>query len=265
MSFSLTYLDRHNIKDKDEGLTEPSGLALAHGHDGFWTVSDDTKKVFKLDLKGRVESNESFEIPVKGLEGITLDATGEFLLTVKEESNEIIRLEIARRAIADRRRLADMAGYDAIAPFFAGDEENKGLEGITCNAHTSTVFVMKEGRPGVLVEVSRNLRTIKNHRVLNEDNGFRDTNLSGDKIDFSGISYDVTRRAFWIVSDKARRVYLYDWEANRVIHSSPLGYGKDGDYAEVEKAEGVAVDPQANRLYVVSDKEARLYVLDVRG
>ncbi len=267
MSFSLTYLDRHKIKNEDEGLNEPSGLVLSHGHDGFWTVSDDTEKIFKLDLEGRVVRGDSFKIPVKGLEGITLDPTGEFLLTVKEESNEIIRIEIAKREIAAQRRLARMADYDAIAPFFAGDGENKnkGLEGMTWNTHTGTVFVMKEGRPGLLVEVSPDLQTIKDHKLLNEDNGFRDTNLSGDESDFSGICYDATRSAFWIVSDKAKRVYLYDWPANQVIQSAPLGYGKDGDYEEVEKAEGVAVDPQANRLYVVSDKEARLYVFDVRG
>jgi len=117
----------------------------------------------------------------------------------------------------------------------------------------------------LLVEVSADLRKIIDHRVLNADNGFRDTNLSADEIDFSGLCYDTVRRAFWIVSDKAKRVFLYDWAANRVVQSAPLGFGKDGDYKEVEKAEGIAVDPEANRLYLVSDEEARLYVFDVRG
>ncbi len=210
-------------------------------------------------------SDESFEIPVKGLEGITLDPTGEFLITVKEETNEVIRIEIAEQEITGQQPLANMAGYDAIAPFFAGGEDNKGLEGVTWNTDDGTIFVLKEGGPGLLIEVSADLQTIKGHKVLNESNGFRDTNLSGNEIDFSGICYDATRRAFWIVSDKAKRVYLYDWTANQVVHSAPLGYGKDGDYEEVEKAEGVAVDPGANRLYVVSDEEARLYVFDVRG
>ncbi len=49
MSFNLTYLDRHDIRDEDEGLNEPSGLVQSDQDDGFWTVSDDTKKVFKLD------------------------------------------------------------------------------------------------------------------------------------------------------------------------------------------------------------------------
>ncbi len=265
MAFSLTYLDRCNIKDDDAGLTEPSGVALSPGGYGFWTVSDDTKKIFKLKSDGRVDEDGSFETSVNGMEGVTLDQTGEFLLAVQEDRNEVIKIEIAGRDVADRRSLADMAGYDTVASFFAGDGENKGLEGITWNSHSDTIFVVKEGLPGLLVEVAPDLRTISSHGLLNDENGFRDTNLSSDEIDFSGICYDAVRRAFWIVSDKAKRVFLYDWTADQVIHSAPLGYGKDGNYEEVEKAEGVAIDPAANRLYVVSDEEARLYVFDVRG
>ena len=157
MNFNLTYLDRKNITDEDEGLEEPSGLAIEPGDDGFWTVSDDTKKIFKLDSEGDVDKDESFEIPVKGLEGITLDSTGEFLLTVKEESNEIIKIEIAAREVVAARPLSGMEGFDTIAPFFDGEGENKGLEGITWNADTGTLFVLKEGKPGLLIEVSPDL------------------------------------------------------------------------------------------------------------
>ena len=48
------------------------------------------------------------------------------------------------------------------------------------------------------------------------------------------------------------------------MQSCKLGYGHDGEYQEIEKAEGVAIDPEANRLNVVSDEEARLYVFDIR-
>ena len=265
MSFSLTYLDCYDIKDENEGLREPSGLLLSPGQDGFWTVCDEEKKVFKLDWEGRVESGQSFEIPVEGLEGITLDPTGEFLLAAKEETNAIVRIEIATREAEKPRPLAEMTGFGAIAAYFQGDDDNKGLEGITWNTHSNTVFVVKERDPGLLIEVSADLTTIVSDRVLNQDSGFVDTNLGSEKIDFSGLCYDATRKAFWIVSDDAKRVYLYDWTANRVVQSAPLGYGEDGNYREVEQAEGIAVDPRANRLYAVSDKEAQLYVFDVRG
>jgi uncharacterized protein YjiK len=45
---------------------------------------------------------------------------------------------------------------------------------------------------------------------------------------------------------------------------SSVGHEKDGEFPEIEKAEGVAVDLQTNRLYVVSDADARLYVSDMR-
>ncbi|NES80461.1 MAG: hypothetical protein F6K10_02855 [Moorea sp. SIO2B7] len=263
-SFSLTYLDRFKIENKKEGLSEPSGLALSHRKNGLWTISDDTKKIFKLSLDGDLKKDKSFKIPDKGLEGIVLDPTGEFLLTIKEDDNTIIKVQVNTQKVTDRQRLAKMAGYDAIRPYFASSGANKGLEGITWNENTQTIFVMKEGNPGLLVEVSSDLQRIQSHQLLNDENGFRDTEVGAEELDFSDICYDQSRDRFWIVSDKAKRLFLYDWKENKVIQSAKLGYGKQGAYREIKKAEGVAIDPEANRLYVVSDEEARLYVFDIR-
>jgi hypothetical protein len=57
------------------------------------------------------------QISYKGLEGIVLDPTGEFFLTVKEENNEIIRLKANTQAVVDKQRLADMAGYDDVVHY----------------------------------------------------------------------------------------------------------------------------------------------------
>ena len=263
-SFSLTYLDRFDVQNDEEGLTEPSGLTLSRGKNALWTVSDDTRKIFKLSLDGDLKKDDSFEIPDKGLEGITLDPTGEFLITVKEDGNEIVKIGIDTQDVANRQPLVEMAGYDAIAHYFAGGAANKGLEGITWNKATGTIFVMKEGGPGLLIEVSSDLKTIRSHRLLNEENGFRDTEVSAEELDFSDLCYDQSRDYFWIISDKAKRLFLYDWQGNKVMQSSKLGYAKDGEYREIEKAEGVDIDPDAKRLYVVSDEEVRLYVFDIR-
>ena len=263
-SFSLTYLDRFNIENEEEGLSEPSGLALSHGKNALWTVSDDTRKIFKMSLDGELKKDDSFDIPDNGLEGIALDPTGKFLFTVKEIDNEIIKIKIDTEEVTHRHRLSKMAGYDAIAHYFSGAGANKGLEGITWNTGTGTIFVMKEGDPGLLMEVSPDLKTITTHQVLNQENGFRDSEVAADEVDFSDLCYDQSRDRFWIISDKAQRLFLYDWKRNKVMQSAKLGYGHDGEYKEIEKAEGVAIDPDANRLYVVSDEEARLYVFDIR-
>lgn len=263
-SFSLTYLDRFNIKDKDEGLNEPSGVALSHGNNALWTISDDTRKIFKMSLDGDLNKGKSFKIPDNGLEGIALDPTGDFLFTVKEADNEIIKIKVDSEEVVYRQRLDEMVGYATVVDYFAGGKANKRLEGITCNNETGTIFVMKEAKPGLLMEVSSDLRTIQGHKLLNEENGFRDTEVSADEIDFSDLCYDRSLDHFWIISDVAKRLFLYDWKENSVIQSAKLGYGKDGEYQEIEKAEGVAIDPNTNCLYVVSDKEARLYVFDIR-
>jgi uncharacterized protein YjiK len=157
-----------------------------------------------------------------------------------------------------------MAGYDTIARFFVNSPPNKGLEGITWNTDTGSIFVVKEGTPGLLIELSADLATIRRHVLLNEANGFVDDEVAGDELDFSGVCYDRNRKYFWIVSDKGRRLFLHDWKRNRVIQSFPLAYSINGKYREIKKAEGVAVDPTSNRLFVVSDKEARLYVFDIK-
>jgi uncharacterized protein YjiK len=262
--FSLTYLDRFTIGDKAAGLTEPSGLALSLGRKALWVVSDDTKRIFKLGLDGELKKDSTFKIADKGLEGITLEPTGEHLLTVREDDDEIIRVAIDKQQVTDRHRLADMAGYDAVAPYFDDVGSNKGLEGIAWNSDTGTVFVVKERDPGLLVEVSPDLQAIQSHRLLNDENGFRDTEVTADRLDFSDICYDGSRGCFWIISDKASRLFLYDWKGDRVVQSARLGYARKGKYRDIVKPEGVAVDPDAGRLYVVSDQKAQLYVFDIR-
>ena len=262
--FSLAYVDRFDIWDEDAGLTEPSGLVLDPDGGSLWTVSDDTERVFKLALDGRVKRTQCFDVPFRGLEGITIEPTGRYLYAVHEDSNTVIELEIAAQRVNDARALARMTGYDAVARYFKGGGDNKGLEGIAWNEDTGTLFALKEGKPGLIIEVTANLEAILGHAVLDDRNGFLDPGAADHQVDYSGICYDPSRACFWIVSDKAKRVFLYDRAADRAVHSAPLSYAKGGATKEVEKAEGVAYDPRTGRLYVASDEEVRLYVFEVR-
>lgn len=263
MAFSLTYVAHFDIADEEAGLTEPSGLALTANGDGLWTVSDDTARIFRLTLQGSLLPERGFELPVTGLEGITLGRAGRSLYVVREESNEIIELDIAAHQVSARRPLAAMAGYQDIAAFFDGEYENKGLEGIAWNAESATLFLLKEGKPGLLIEVGPELQTVRRHWRLGDQNGFVDADTESKKIDYSGICHDPSRAAFWIVSHKAQRVFLYDAAADAVIGSAALTYSEDGKEKLIVQAEGVAYDPASSRLYVVGDRDARLFVYDV--
>lgn len=264
-SFSLTYLNHFDIKNETEGLIEPSGLVLSHSGNALWTVSDDTKKIFKISLTGKLKKKKSFSISDSELEGITLIHEDKSLLVAKESNNELIKISIETQEVTDRNCLEQMTDYDAVASYFSNEILNKGLEGISWNPDTKTLFAMKEGNPGLLMEISQDLKTIIRHQILSADNGFYDAEVISEKIDFSDVCYDKTRDAFWIISDMAKRLFLYDWSENKVIQSSKLAYGHKGEYCEVQKAEGVAINPDKNHLYIVSDESARLYVFDLRA
>ncbi|MGI9489658.1 MAG: SdiA-regulated domain-containing protein [Geminicoccaceae bacterium] len=264
LSFSLTYLDRFKIKDEEAGLTEPSGLVLARDDDALWTISDDNERLFKLDLEGELLSDQSFKIDDEGLEGVTVDPITGDLLVIKEEAYEILKIDTTSKKTASRHLLSDMAGFEIIGQHLSGDADNNGLEGITFNQDTETFFLLKEREPGLIIEISKDLESILGMRVLDAINGFADDDVDADEIDFSGLQYDPARSSFWIVSDRAKRLFLYDWEHDQVIQSATLGYEKDGKFREIEKAEGIAIDARSHRLYVVSDAEARLYVFDFR-
>ena len=50
----LELLEHYPIKYTISGLNEPSGLTLDHGGSSFYTVSDDSKLIFNLDLQGKL-------------------------------------------------------------------------------------------------------------------------------------------------------------------------------------------------------------------
>ncbi|MEL7083127.1 MAG: SdiA-regulated domain-containing protein [Cyanobacteria bacterium J06597_1] len=275
LPLSLRYLSCLDIKHKPEGLREPSGLALSPQTHTLWTVSDDTKRIFCLDSEGNIQHHQTFAIPVDGLEGIAFEPSGECVLAVKEETNEVLRIRLSDTQVVSRVALRDMANYTTIASFFSGTGSdsspadtalaNKGLEGITWNEASATVFTVKEGYPGLLIELSGTLGTIIGHTLLDKRRGFSAPELASDDIDFSGLCYDRTRNSLWIVSDRAKRLFLFDLATQTVRQSFPLTYSKNGKQRRIVKAEGVVLDPDNNRLYIASDRKAKIYLYEIEA
>jgi len=262
-TLSLSLIGDHRILDKAAGLNEPSGLTLNHDGSALYTVSDDTKAVFRLDLKGRLSIAESFFIGVDDLEGIAINADGSQLHAVQEETNAVITIDIASRRELSRRPLAAMANYDSIKRYFPDPPDNKGLEGITVNTRTGHLFVVKEGRPGLLIELDAKGGSILQARLLNDSNGFVHPKVGPEKLDFSGLSYDAERNTIWITSDKGQCLYHYDWEQNRVLQRLDLVVEDDNKPRRIRKSEGVAIDPARQRVYVVSERDGRLYIFKI--
>lgn len=254
-------LDLKFVASKDlcaELPEEPSGLALSHDHNSLWTVSDNSKWVFRIDFDG--QPLECFDIDVSGLEGIALNDTGSVLYAVSEPNNEIIRIDVKSRKTS-QKMLKEMNGWEIVEKEFRNSHKNnKGLEGITFRPGAAdakpVLFVLKEGEPRLLIEISEDPWTIVAKTEL-EDGKWG----NAENADVSGVDYDPSRNAFWIVSDKERKLYLYDLDDDKVKDEFTLEY-EDGQ--RVDKAEGVALDPNTSRIYVVSDSKARLFAFELQ-
>ena len=260
----LELISSHPIRDPGIGLNEPSGLSLNADGTALYTVSDDTKAIFCMDLEGRVSLNDSFFIPAQGLEGIAISSDGTQLLAVQEETNSLITVDIVSRRDLHQRPLSAMAHYGRLAAYFPDPPDNKGLEGITVNTTNEHVFVVKEAEPGLLIELDAACSTILSSRQLTEANGFSHPKLGTHQLDFSDLSYDRHRDTLWITSDKGQCVFHYDWHGDAVLQRLDLVI-KPKDQPNdkpkrIRKAEGIAIDPDRGRVYVVSDRDARLYV-----
>ena len=184
----LELLEHYPIKDTISGLNEPSGLTLDHRGSSLYTVSDDSKLIFNLDLQGRVISDSTFLIEVSDLEGIALTADNKSMLVVQEQTNSIIRFDILTRKEIQRTPLTSLKNYDKIATYF--EYKNKGLEGITVNYTSGHIFVVKEENSGLLIELDSEYKTLINYCLLDEKHGFKQPRIKSKKLDFSGLSYD---------------------------------------------------------------------------
>ena len=149
----LELLEHYPIKDTVSGLNEPSGLTLDHRGTSLYTVSDDSKIIFNLDLQGRIVSDSTFLVEVSDLEGIALTADNKSILVVQEQTNSIIRFDIFTRKVNQRIPLSSLNNYGKITTYFEHENKNKGLEGITVNYKNDHIFIVKEGNLGLVIEL----------------------------------------------------------------------------------------------------------------
>lgn len=201
-------------------VPEPSGLDLTFKKDGFWTVSDENSRVYRLDNNGKVM--HSFKINGVDIEGIAV-VNENAIAVVLERSREIILLDTLGREI--NRKKLDLKG-----------DLNSGLEGITYDSLNKKFYLINEKSPGLLIEVDDNFNELKR------------TRLKFAK-DYSGIFYEKNEDVFWIVSDESQKIFVIDKSGNILEE-----YG-----TTIVQAEGISLDYENNMIYFVSDNKEELY------
>jgi uncharacterized protein YjiK len=247
---------------------EASGLGLAKKETKLWSVSDETFTMYKMNLDGSAVTS-FIPSPASGVstvskpdfEGVTYapqppgSDNDHYIYLANEHDNSILPVNYDSQKYHTWTKLSAMSGYNSVAcegtTTVSKEFENagsSGLEGITWDPDLNSFFVIKEKDPGLIVQISQDLQTIRSCKVLT---------FSGH--DYSDISYDPTRKQFWIVSDEAKAVYLYDFGTNASVFSYNLPYSN---------GEGVSYDPDLHRLYITTDNgkdsDSYLYTYNVQ-
>jgi uncharacterized protein YjiK len=201
-------------------IPEPSDVTIDHASGKLWMVGNHPERVYQMDRAGKLVKTLAYA--GNDLEGVAYDARDGTLWVAEENEREVVHIDTTGIVLS-------------VNPIGLTGELNSGLEGI-CLDDAGKVFVLNEKHPGLFIALKADL-TIESERTLT---------FAGD---YSGMSYNPQMGCFWIVSDQSERLYL--WSQGTVLAEHTLGF---------PKPEGVAFDPVANLVYVVSDSTNTLYV-----
>jgi uncharacterized protein YjiK len=205
-------------------IREPSDLAIDETGTILWTVTNHPEKVYRLGLDGHLVDSLSYV--GSDLEGVAYDPRDKTLWLAEENKRQVVHIDPQTDTVLGKY-LTGITG-----------EQNSGLEGICLN-DSGTVFVLNEKKPCMFFRLRPDFTPAPGLGL-------------GFALDYSGMTYDVPKQCFWLVSDVSQR--LYRW--------TPSG-GVQAQYSlPMAKPEGIAYDPVAHRIYVVSDATNALYVFD---
>ena len=204
-------------------VPEPSGLTLDRETGNLYVVSDPPhNRVYKLDAAGNLLSVLAYT--GNDLEGISFDRRDRTLWVVEERRRELVHLDTTGLELA--RAALDFPG-----------EPNSGFEGVALNPETGSFLVLNEKEPGafLLVDSSFSIQSI-NYPQFAED--------------YSGAALVLPWNRWFIISAESELLGLWDPE---------LGLVDQWDL-DMDQAEGVDFDLDANRLYVVDDAQELLRI-----
>lgn len=261
---SVRFLKSERIADKSHGFTEPSGLALGQDGTHFFSVSDNRSGFYLLDPDGAFQLFQDIAPEVEDLEGISFDPAGNRILAVSEGATGVVAMD-AQSGVAELILLEDMKGYSSVEGIFKTSDPNDGLEGIGVDPVGKRIFLLKEKRPRLLLELSMDLTEIRHVTGLTPALGFIDDDQSDYHLDVSGVSVDRATGCLWIVSDRGNRLFLFDPDAQGPARSFALAWLDGKKARDISNAEGVAHDPIRERLYIVTDddKNSRLFTFEI--
>ena len=201
-------------------VSEPSGLAINSSGTELFTVSDKTSTVYKLSTTGEII--QTYDVKGSNLEGIST-YTENKLLIAEESKKKIVVFDM-------------LTGKSTKYKIdYKNKDPNSGIEGVTFDNNSNTIFILNEKNPGKLIQLRNDFSVLAKYKL-------------DFAADYSGIFYEKTSNHLWILSDQNNTV-------NKCTLSGEL---IESFKIRVSQPEGIAVTD--NYIYIVCDKDARLYV-----
>jgi uncharacterized protein YjiK len=202
-------------------IPECSGLSFYGQH--LLTVSDSLSKVYVISKLGDVIDSLAFT--GKNLEGVVYNPVNQHTYIVEENTNEVVDL--------------DASGME-VNRFFVNVEnliKKHGLEGISINLSSNHLYLVSEMAPGLLIECS-----LAGEEIQRSDLAFAQ--------DYSSVFFDEAQQKIWILSDDSKSVTRCDLNGNP----------EKTWLTNLKKGEGLVIDTQNNRIYIITDEVSILYV-----
>jgi uncharacterized protein YjiK len=247
----LIYLGSSSVYDKRSGLREPSGLSFDRDTGEFWTVSDDTQHIFRIDRTGKVTARLPKLRGLEDAEGIATTRTGD-IVVLSEDGRSLLAMNATPGAGVQTHHFLDMSGADVLLAALDGQPERLSPEGLAIDRTTGAVLVANERDPRLLIELSPSLDAILTVTDLSAEIGFVATSADDHSLDISGLEIDSTRKGLWLSSDTGKAVFFWD-RTDKPAQRFDLLWLKEDDIRTVKNAEGVSLSAKDQTLFVITD------------
>lgn len=259
-ALTLTPVDSVNVYNRETGYEEPSGLALKSDTGTFWTVSDDTRRLLELRPDGATRVASEKHGSLRDLEGVAEYPQRGMVLMVSEARSRIIGVSDWDGQALLRIDLATLPGPRDLSKLLSEKNARNGLEGLAVYGPDGPIFLVKERDPRLLIELSGDMTEVVSVRDLRREDGFHAPGVSDDELDVSGLAADTRRGGLWFVSDAAECVFFFDLASGHATRFA-LEFDHDGARRPVRNPEGIALGPEGNSLFIVTDdgKSSRLH------
>ncbi len=201
-------------------FTEPSGLALAFDQKHLWSVIDNDKTVYFLDMNGKIV--KSIKVDGEDLEGTTVIDDLK-IAVILERTLEVIKLDTSGKELNCAK--LDLNG-----------KLNLRIEEICFNTSKNQVYFVKEKEQGLFFHSKLHFDIISQNEIASTK-------------DYSDICYVAQYSSLWILSDEFQKVFRV-YTAGKVIKEYKVN---------VNQPEGLAIDYKQKKLFIVSDKTGKFY------